>query len=476
MVVNNPLDRHHDNRRYILTEFNKSAIEYAHQHRQKFLDDLIAFSAIPSISTDSAYVSHIQSAAEWLAGKLKILGLANVKIYPTGGHPIVYGESLNAGETAPTVLIYGHYDVQPAEPLDKWDSDPFTPEVRGENIYARGISDMKGQVAAVLNAIEAIITTSELPVNIKLLIEGEEEIGSPNLTPFIRKKVDLLACDVTLNTDTGMIAPDLPTITYALRGLAYFEIRLWGPRQDLHSGVFGGTVHNPAQALTELIAGMHDENGRITLPGFYDKVQLLSKEERAELAHLPKNESWYLENTGVPALWGEPEFTPDERVCARPTLEVHGLLSGYTGEGGKTVLPAYAMAKISCRLVPDQVPDEVHQQLLEYCKKFVPPTVKWEVISIAGGMPAYSKRNSPGVQAFFKAAESVWGVQPVFKREGGSVPVVSDFQNILGSEVVNTGFGLPTDGIHGPNEKLHLLTWYKGIDAVIQFFFNMAGK
>jgi acetylornithine deacetylase/succinyl-diaminopimelate desuccinylase-like protein len=459
-----------------LTEYKKSAIEYAHQHHQKFLDDLIAFSKIPSISTNPDYGRDIQNAAEWLASKLKLLGLTNVNIYPTSRHPIVYGESLNAGSTKPTILVYGHYDVQPAEPLDKWDSNPFIPEIRGENIYARGISDMKGQVAVVLDAIEAIVKTSELPVNIKFLIEGEEEIGSPNLAPFIKNNADLLACSVTLNTDTGMIAPDLPTITYALRGLAYFEIHLWGPKQDLHSGVFGGTVHNPAQALTELIGSMHDKNGHITLPGFYDKVQLLTKEERAEIAKLPKNEGWYLENTGVPALWGEPEFTPDERVCTRPTLEVHGLLSGYTGEGGKTVIPAYAMAKISCRLVPDQDPDEVHQQLLEYCKKFVPPTIKWEVLYISGGLPSYSKRNSPGVQAFCKAAESVWGVQPVFKREGGSVPVVSDFQNILGSEVVNTGFGLPTDGIHGPNEKLHLPTWYKGIDAVIQFFFNMAGK
>jgi len=273
-----------------------------------------------------------------------------------------------------------------------------------------------------------------------------------------------------------MIAPDLPTITYALRGLAYFEIRIWGPRQDLHSGLFGGTVHNPAQALAELIAGLHDSSDRITLPDFYDKVLSLSSEERAELARLPKDEKWYLEKTGVPALWGESEFSPDERVGARPTLEVNGLLSGFTGEGGKTVLPAYAMAKISCRLVPNQDPEDVYHQLFAYCKNNVPNTVQWEVIKIAGGAPSLSNRNSLWVQAFKQAAESVWGVHPAFKREGGSVPVVTEFQTRLGIETVNTGFGLPTDNVHGPNEKLHLPTWYKGIDALIHFFFNLVKK
>lgn len=454
----------------------KPALDYAHQNRQSFLDHLIEFSSIPSVSTDRDHTQDIRAAANWVAQQLDDLGMEGVKIYPTDGHPIVFAETLAAGKDAPTVLIYGHYDVQPSEPLAEWESDPFNPEIRGENIFARGISDMKGQVAAALNAVEAIVRTAELPVNIKFLIEGEEEIGSPHLSPFIANNLDLLSCDFALNTDTGMIAPDLPTITYALRGLAYFEIRLWGPAQDLHSGVFGGTVHNPAQALSELIAGMHDQNGRITLPGFYDKVQHLSAEERAEIARLPKDENWYLENTGVPALWGEPEYTPEERVGARPTLEVNGLISGFTGEGGKTVLPAYAMAKISCRLVPDQDPTEVHQQMLEYCKENLPPTVKWELINIAGGAPSISDIKSPWVKAFADAAEAAWGVRPAFKREGGSVPVVSDFQNILGIETVNTGFGLPTDNMHGPNEKLHLPTWYKGIDALIHFFYKLVNK
>jgi len=457
-----------------MKDLRQASIQYAHDSQSKFLGELAAFGQIPSVSTDPAHAADMQTAAEWVVEKLKSLEFDNIKIYPTGGHPVVYGDSLRAGESVPTVLIYGHYDVQPAEPLDKWDSDPFQPEVRGENIYGRGISDMKGQVAATLNAVEAILNSGELPINIKFLIEGEEEIGSPNLAPFIERNKDLLACDFALNTDTGMIAPDFPTITYALRGLAYFEIRFWGPQQDLHSGVFGGTVHNPAQALAELIAGMHAENGTISLPGFYDKVLPLSADERAELARLPKTEEWYLENTGVPALWGEKEYTPDERVGARPTLEVHGLLSGFTGEGGKTVLPAYAMAKVSCRLVPNQDPETVYGQLLAYCKKNVPATIKWEVIKMAGSPPSLSNRNSPWVQAFLQAGESAWGVRPAFKREGGSVPVVSNFQHILDIETVNTGFGLPTDNMHGPNEKLHLPTWYKGIEALIHFFFNLA--
>lgn len=450
------------------------AIEYAAKNKQRYLDELIQFSKIESVSTDPARKGDVQQSANWLVKKLHDVGLDNIKIYPTPGHPVVYAESLNAGANAPTVLVYGHYDVQPAEPLDKWDSAPFDPEVRGENIYARGISDMKGQVAATINAVEAIMRTDKLPVNIKFIIEGEEEIGSPNLPDFIEEHKEMLACDFALNPDTGMVAPDLPTITYALRGLAYFELRIWGPDHDLHSGVFGGAVHNPAQVLAELIAGMHDEKGRVTLKGFYDKVRPLEEDERAEIARLPKDEAWYLENTGAPALFGEEGFTPEERVGGRPTLEVNGLFSGFTGEGAKTVLPAYAMAKISCRLIPDQDPDEVHQQLLAYLDEKAPPTIKWDVDTFASGPASISDRNSPWAQAYVKAAETAWGVKPIFKREGGSVPVVTSFQEILGVESVNIGFGLPTDNMHGPNEKLHLPTWYKGIDALIHFFYNLA--
>jgi acetylornithine deacetylase/succinyl-diaminopimelate desuccinylase-like protein len=454
----------------------QAALDYAKEHRPAFHQKLFEFASIPSISTDPTYKDNMLSAANWVSDHLETLGFDQVGLLYTPGHPIVYGEYTRAESSLPTLLIYGHYDVQPAEPLEKWDSDPFTPEIRGDYAYARGISDMKGQISVALDALEAIRENGKYPVNIKFIIEGEEEIGSPNLPTFIQENNNLLACDFALNLDTGMVAPDLPTITYALRGLAYLEIRMWGPRQDLHSGVFGGTVHNPAQALAELIAGLHDQNGAIALPGFYDNVMPLSSEERQELARLPKDENWYLENTGAPALWGEPEYTPDERVGARPTLEVNGLYSGFTGEGGKTVLPAYAMAKISSRLVPNQDPDEVLQQFIDYCKKNIPNTVKWEVQKIAGSPPSLSNRNSRWIKAYVDAVQKVWNVPPVFKREGGSVPVVSSFQQLLGVDTVNTGFGLPTDNMHGPNERLHLPTWYKGIDALIHYFFNLGNQ
>ncbi len=457
-----------------MTNAVDTALNYVRTHRERFLEDLKSFLEIPSISTDPAYAEAMKEAAGWLADRMRALGLTNVRIYPTSGHPVVYGEARAARAGAPTILVYGHYDVQPATPEDLWESPPFQPTVRGENLYARGATDMKGQVMATLAALEAVSATGELPVNLKFLIEGEEEIGSPNLAAFISQHRDLLACDVSLNPDAGMLAPDQPTITYALRGLAYFEIRVYGPRQDLHSGVYGGVVHNPAQALAELIAGMHDEQGRITLPGFYDRVRPLDEEERAELARLPQNEQFYLEHTGVPALWGEPEYTPVERVTARPTLEVNGLLSGFTGEGSKTVIPSQAMAKISMRLVPDQDPKEVHEQLLQYLRERAPKTIRWEVDALAGAAPAITDRHSRWVQALAQAMEDVWGTRPLFKREGGTIPVVAFVQQILGVDSVLTGFALPGDNMHGPNEKLHLPTWYRGIEALVRFLYNLA--
>jgi acetylornithine deacetylase/succinyl-diaminopimelate desuccinylase-like protein len=372
------------------------------------------------------------------------------------------------------VLVYGHYDVQPAEPLELWESGAFEPTVRGENLYARGASDMKGQVIATIAAIESIRETGQLPVNLVFIFEGEEEIGSPNLGKFIRDHKKLLSSDFALNPDSGILAPDIPSITYALRGLAYFELNVYGPDHDLHSGLFGGIVHNPAQALCELVAGMHDADGRITLPGFYDKVRALDAEERAELARLPVNEGTYKRQTGVKNLWGEAGYTAVERLGGRPTLEVNGLLSGFTGEGSKTVLPGKAMAKISCRLVPDQDPQGVYQQLLKYLEANAPDTIQYEVIQLAGGPASISDRNSLSVEAMAKAMEQVWGKRPVFRREGGSVPVVAQFQHILSIETVNAGFGLPDDNYHAPNEKLHLPTWHRGIDTLIHFFYNLS--
>ncbi|MBE9525118.1 MAG: dipeptidase [Chloroflexi bacterium] len=457
-----------------MSETQNKALHYAHERQQIFLENLKALVSIPSISTTPAYDGDVYKAAEWLAAYFNQLKFDQIKIFPTNKHPIVYAEMLGAGDDAPTVLIYGHYDVQPAEPLDKWDSPAFAPAVRGDNLYARGTTDMKGQVMASIYAIEAIIKSGELPINVKFIIEGEEEIGSPNLAAFIRNNKDLLASDFALNPDTGMLAQDLPTVTYGLRGLAYFELSLWGPSQDLHSGVFGGVIHNPAQVLTELIAGLHDKQGQVSLPGFYNSVRPLEDDERAELARLPIGDDFFIQNSGASVLWdGEEGFTSVERTGARPTLEVNGLISGFTGEGAKTVIPAFAMAKISCRLVPDQDPKEVQKQFEDFLEHNAPKTVRWNLELLSGAPASISDRNSRWVQAYMRAAENVWGVKPLFKREGGSVPVVNDFQEILGVESVNIGFALPEDNMHGPNEKLHLPTWHKGIDTLIHFFFNL---
>jgi acetylornithine deacetylase/succinyl-diaminopimelate desuccinylase-like protein len=457
-----------------MTDSRSSAIQYAHDNAIRFLDELKDFTSIPSISTDEASLNDVVRAAQWLANHLRSLGMANVHLFPTDDHPVVYGEWLLAGDKAPIALIYGHYDVQPVDPLNLWVTGPFTPTVRGEYIYARGISDMKGQLMLALDSIEAILKTSSLPINYKFLFEGEEEIGSPNLAPFIEAHKDLLRCDFAINPDTGALSPDIPCITYALRGLAYMEIRIDGPDHDLHSGVFGGAILNPAQALCELIAGMHDPNGLVTLPGFYDKVRPLEPEERAELAKFPIGDQFYKEATGVPALYGEVGYTTIERLGARPTLEVNGILSGFSGEGAKTVLPAWARAKISARLVPDQQPADVYQQMQAYLETYAPKEIRWSLLPMHGGPASLSDRNSVYIKALSNALETVWHKQPVFKREGGSVPVVLDFQQILGIETVNTGFSMLDDNMHSPNEKLHLPTWYRGIDAFIHFYFNLA--
>ena len=446
-----------------------TALSYAQEHKDQILDELIEFVRIPSVSTDPEKKTEMQRAAQWVANQMHSLGFENVKILPTALHPVVYGESLRAGSDKPTVLIYGHYDVQPAEPLELWGTPPFEPTQQGENLYGRGASDMKGQVVASLKAVEAYAQTGDIPINVKFIIEGEEEIGSPSLEKFLTENKDMLSSDFAINPDTGMIGADTPTITYGLRGLAYFELRVTGPEHDLHSGIFGGAVHNPAQVLCELIAGMHDENGRVTLKGYYDSVRPLDDEERAELARLPLDEDFYLEQTGAPELFGETGYTANERVGVRPTLEVNGLLSGFTGEGSKTVLPAKAMAKISMRLVPDQNPDEVYQQFMRYLEGNAPPTIRWELEDLNQGDAAITDRNMPGVVALSQAMEATWGKKPVYKREGGSVPVVAQMQKILGIESVLTGFGLQDDNLHAPNEKIHLPTFFNGIDTFIRY-------
>ncbi len=450
-----------------------SALQCARNNQEAHLEELQRFLAIPSISTLTAHKPDVEHAARWLADQLKSMDIDNVEVMPTGGHPIVYGEWLRA-EGKPVVLVYGHYDVQPADPLDEWETPPFEPTVRGDELYARGVADMKGQIFALLKAVGALHQQGPLPVNLKFLIEGEEEVGSPHLGEFIDAHREKLDCDAVLNCDAGILTPEQPSITYALRGLAYFELEVRGPSKDLHSGLFGGVVHNPAQALCELLAGMHDDQGRVTLPGFYDKVRDLGDEERAVLAQDPTTDQDWLQNTGAPALWGEAGYTATERVGARPTLDVNGLISGFTGEGSKTVLPAKALAKISMRLVADQNSADVHQQLLAYLRKNAPKTITWEVRELVHGDGAIMNRNAPAIRVAAEALEAVFGAAPVFKREGGSIPVVALLQQKLGVDTVMLGFSLPTSGIHGPNEKLHLPCFFRGIETYIRFLTGIA--
>jgi acetylornithine deacetylase/succinyl-diaminopimelate desuccinylase-like protein len=455
-----------------MTTNRQMALDFARQKKIDYLTDLKNFVAIPSVSTDPNHKLDMQKTADWLVLRLKLLGMQNVAVMPTDGHPVVYGEWLGA-PGKPVVLIYGHYDVQPVDPIELWITPPFEPSEVGENLFGRGTSDMKGQVMATINALDAIVHSGDIPVNIKFLIEGEEEIGSPSLQKWILEHVDLLKSDVCLNPDAGMMGKEYPTITFGLRGLAYFELRVYGPDHDLHSGMAGGIVHNPAQALSELIAAMHESDGRIALPGFYDSVRSLTQDERSEFARLPHSDAEYLALTGVDFLWGEPEYSAQERIGARPTLEINGLNSGFTGKGQKTVLPAWAMAKISCRLVPDQDPDEVYAQFKKFLTENAPRTIRWELEKFSGAPASITNIQQSGVRALQVALKSVWGVDPFFKREGGSIPVVGQMQKILGIESVLTGFGLPDDNLHAPNEKLHLPTWYRGIDTLIHFFYNL---
>lgn len=451
----------------------KEAIKYFESHYEQMLSELSDFIAIPSVSTAPEHKENVQKAAEFLANKLISIGVQNVQVFPTARHPIVYADLLQAGSGQPTILIYGHYDVQPEDPADLWKTPPFTPQIIGDNLIARGASDMKGQIFACLSAVQSLMFTTGLLVNIKFIFEGEEEIGSPNFEQFLTEHKDLLKADFALNTDAGMSRKDLPGITYGLRGLSYFELNLYGPDHDLHSGSYGGVVHNPAQVLADLISKMHDENGTVTLPGFYDLVESLSENERVELSKFSTSAEEYISQTGVPALWGEKEFTPNERIGARPTLEVNGILSGFTGEGSKTIIPASAMAKISTRLVPNQKPELVYEQLAAFLKENAPETVKWELRLLSTGSPSLSDMNMSATKALAKAFEEVWGTSPAYKREGGSVPVVADMQEVLGIDSVLTGFGLPDDRIHSPNEKLDLPTWRKGVHALIHFFLNV---
>jgi acetylornithine deacetylase/succinyl-diaminopimelate desuccinylase-like protein len=443
--------------------------EYAHANQSRFLEQLKDLIRIPSISTYPENAGDVQRAAEWIAEDMRKAGLT-VEIVPTALHPIVYGEWLEAGPDKPTVLIYGHYDVQPAELEAGWKTPPFEPTEIDGVLYARGSSDDKGQMFAQLKAVEALLASEgKSPVNIKFIAEGEEEISSPNLGPFVRENLGRLAADVAVISDGGIIAPDQPAIVYALRGLTYMELHVQGPSKDLHSGGFGGGVHNPAQAIAEIIAQLHNPDGSIAVPGFYDDVLTLTPEEREEMKKTDwSNEKW-IENTGVTQPWGEPDYTLRERIGGRPTLEINGLLSGFTGEGAKTVLPAKAMAKISCRLVANQNPRHIYELIRDYVASITPPTVKSELRLLHVGEPAFVDISAPAVQAAIAAYEKGWGSRPLFLREGGSIPIVADFQRDLELPVILMGFGLDTDGAHGPDEHYIIEMFYKGIDTAIHF-------
>ncbi len=445
------------------------------QNYNYYQELLQEFIRIPSISTDPNHKEDIKLASNYLKSVLNKFGITDVRIMDTEGHPVVYAEKRSTNQQALTVLIYGHYDVQPVDPLELWESNPFEPTVKDGRLVGRGASDMKGQIIACLAAYQAISLTGTIPLNFKFIFEGEEEIGSPNLTPFLEKNKELLQCDVILNPDAGMISPDTPTIVNGLRGLTYFELMIKGPDHDLHSGTFGGAIHNPAIVLADLISGMHDSDNRVTLPGFYDDVIPLTERERNEFLKIPVTDSDIKRQTGAPALLGEKGYSPLEQIGARPTLDISGMLSGFIGEGSKTIIPSWAMAKIGMCTVPNQDPNKIYHQLKQYIEENVPKTVTWELKQFAGGWASISDTTNPEVVALSNALESVWGKKPLYKREGGSIPVVAFMQKILNKDSVLTGFGLPDDKIHSPNESLHLETWKKGILALIEFFYNFAG-
>ncbi len=449
-------------------------IDFINVNREKYLDELKALLAIPSISALPDHADDVKRCAGWCADEMRRIGLENVHLIDTPGFPVVYGDWLGA-PGAPTILFYGHYDVQPVDPLELWESPPFEATIRDGEIYARGSADDKGQVFMHLKAVEAHLTQNgRLPVNMKLILEGEEEVGSVHLDDFIRGHKSELAADVVVISDTSMFDRGVPSICYGLRGLVYCQIDLRGSKGDLHSGVFGGAVANPSFVLAQMIAQMKDRSGRIRIPGFYDDVRPMEEAERQAWAQLPFNEKKYRKDFGIPRLFGETGFTTLQRTWARPTLEVNGLLAGFTGEGAKTVLPALAMAKISMRLVPDQDPGKIADQFEAFVRKITPKTVELKVTRMHGGKPWMTSFDNPFVQAAGRAIERGFGRKPIFTREGGSIPVVSTFQEELGLPSVLFGVGLPDENAHAPNEKLDVSNFHNGIIASAYLYEEIA--
>ena len=440
-----------------------AVIDFINTNRERFIGELTEYLAIPSVSALPEHAEDVRRCAEFSADHMRRVGIQNVRVIDTPGHPVVYGDWLGA-PGAPTMLFYGHYDVQPADPVDLWESPPFEATVRNGEIYARGAADDKGQVFMHFKAIEAHLAQGgRLPVNLKIVLEGEEEVGSVHLGDFIRDHKDELVADVLVISDSPMFDRGVPSICYGLRGITYFQIDLRGTASDLHSGSFGGAVANPAFVLSQVLAQMKDRGGRVKIPGFYDDVRPLQDEERAEFKKLPFNEKHYRKELGAPRLFGEKDYTTLERVWTRPTFEVNGLLSGFTGAGSKTVIPAVAMAKVSMRLVPDQHPDKISQLFEDYVRKVTPKTVELTVTRMHGGHPWMTDFDHPFVQAAARAIERGFGRRPVFNREGGSIPIVTTFQDVLGVPSVLFGVGLPDENAHAPNERLDLNNFHNGI-------------
>jgi acetylornithine deacetylase/succinyl-diaminopimelate desuccinylase-like protein len=447
---------------------------YIDREMSRFQDELFEFLRIPSVSARPEHSMDTQAAAQWLADRMTEAGLDS-SVLETPGHPVVLGEWREAGPDAPTLLIYGHYDVQPAEPLDEWVSPAFDPTVRDGLLFARGASDDKGQLFLHVKALEAQLKGGGmLPVNVVVVAEGEEEVGSPNLVPFVKAHRDRLAADAILISDSSMFAEGLPSLLFSLRGLAYFEIHVQGPSVDLHSGSYGGAVVNPGNTLARIIGSLHDPDGRIAIKGFYDDVIEWEEETRAAIQALPFDDSELLRETGASGLDGEAGFSTLERLWIRPTCDVNGILCGYTGEGAKTVLPAKAMAKVSFRLVPDQNPDRVHELLEAHIRRVAPPEVDVSVIDLHGGRPWKAELEGAFFEAAKRSLEKAFGTQPVLTGEGGSIPIVVDFQEILGAPVLLMGFAPPGANMHAPNEWIPLENFENGVRAVAQFYVELA--
>jgi acetylornithine deacetylase/succinyl-diaminopimelate desuccinylase-like protein len=453
---------------------NPNVIDFINTSRDRYLQELTEYIAIPSVSALPEHAADMRRCAEWTAEQLRTIGLQNVRVIDTAGHPVVYGDWLNA-PGAPTVLFYGHYDVQPVDPVELWTSPPFEATVRENELFARGATDDKGQLFMHVKALEAHLRQNgSLPINARVIFEGEEEIGSPNLDAFIREHKDELACDVVVISDSPMFDKGVPSICYGLRGLSYFQIDLRGTASDLHSGSFGGAVANPAFVLAQMLAQMKDRGGHVKIPGFYDDVRELTERERDEFKRLPFNEKQYRKELAAPKLHGETGYSTLERVWARPTFEVNGVLAGFTGSGAKTVIPATAMAKISMRLVPNQDPDTIAAQFEAYVKKLAPRTVELKVTRMHGGKPWMTELDNVYVQAAARAIETAFNRSPVYTREGGSIPVVATFQSELNAPTVLFGIGLPDENAHAPNEKLDLGNFFNGIVAAAYLYEEIA--